>query len=157
MRVLGLDQALVTTGWSIHDGRRLVASGTFTVKPTNDGMGRRLNDIMRHLTELHNEYEFDRVYFEDIQMQASVVTYCHLAYVQAAVILWCYYNQMPYRIYSPSTWRSVVGGNFGRKRDEQKATAIQRVRDLYEKDVSSDEADAILIGLAGILDASKAF
>ena len=120
-------------------------------------MGRRLNDIMRHLTELHNEYEFDRVYFEDIQMQASVVTYCHLAYVQAAVILWCYYNQIPYRIYSPSTWRSVVGGNFGRKRDEQKATAIQRVRDLYEKDVSSDEADAILIGLAGILDTSKAF
>lgn len=68
--------------------------------------------------------------------------------VKATILLWCYFNDMEYMCLSPSSWRSINNGGYGRKRDEQKAKAVQNVKDLYGLDVSSDEADAIELGRA---------
>ena len=56
---------------------------------------------------------------------------------------------------SPSHWRKVLGGNFGRKREEQKAAAIQYVKEKCGLEVTSDEADAICIGYAYLLESKK--
>ena len=106
-----------------------------------------------NLTNLYHEYEFERIYFEDIQLQAgNALTYKHLAYAQAAIILWCGHMDIDWSMSTPSHWRKVLGGGFGRKRAEQKRYAIQLVQKWYDIEVPSDIADAICIGRAASIE-----
>lgn len=152
MVVIALDQAAKTSGYAVFVDGKYKKSGTFTIKASLP-IGDRLATFYKRITELYSEYADERVrlVFEDIQMQkGNVITYQRLAYIQAALILWCYYHQIDYDIYAPSHWRKVLGGSFGRKREEQKEHAIELVRQRLGLDVSSDEADAICIGLAAV-------
>lgn len=155
MKFLALDQSLSCTGWAIFDDKTLVAANTFTVSKTAP-MERRLLEIYKNLTDLYHEYEFEKIYFEDIQLQAgNALTYKHLAYAQAAIILWCGHMNMDWSMSAPSHWRKVLGGGFGRKRAEQKRYAIDLVEKWYNIEVSSDMADAICIGRAAIQENRK--
>jgi len=94
------------------------------------------------------------VFFEGIQKQSNAETFKKLAYCQATILLWCYWNELKYTILPPSHWRKTLkdkyGLGFGTSRAEQKKKAQELVKQVYGKDVSQDEADAICIGLAGI-------
>ena len=150
MKFLALDQALGVSGWAVFDDKTLIAADTFSVSKTAP-MDRRLLEIYKNLTDLYHEYEFEKIYFEDIQLQAgNALTYKHLAYAQAAIILWCGHMNMDWSMSAPSHWRKVLGGGFGRKRAEQKRYAIQLVQKWYNIEVLSDIADAICIGRAAI-------
>ena len=63
---------------------------------------------------------------------------------------------MGHTVLAPSHWRSILkspfGIGFGRSRAEQKKSARGFVKDHYNIDVSEDEADAICIGIAGIIE-----
>ena len=144
MKILALDQALGTTGWAVFDNKTLIAANSFSVSKTAP-MDRRLLDIYKNLTELYYQYEFKKIYFEDIQ----------LAYAQAAIILWCGHMNIDWSISAPSHWRKILGGSFGRKRAEQKRHAIELVQKWYNIEVPSDIADAICIGKAAIQENSK--
>ena len=149
-KIISLDQSLSCTGWAVFDDKTLIAADTFSVSKTAP-MDRRLLEIYKNLTDLYHEYEFEKIYFEDIQLQAgNALTYKHLAYAQAAIILWCGYMDMDWSMSAPSHWRKVLGGGFGRKRAEQKRYAIQLVQKWYNIEVLSDIADAICIGRAAI-------
>ena len=149
-KIISLDQSLSCTGWAVFDDKTLIAADTFSVSKTAP-MDRRLLEIYKNLTDLYHEYEFEKIYFEDIQLQAgNALTYKHLAYAQAAIILWCGHMDMDWSMSAPSHWRKVLGGGFGRKRAEQKRYAIQLVQKWYNIEVSSDIADAICIGRAAI-------
>lgn len=155
MIVLALDQSLRSTGWAIFKNNKLIKADIFTVSKTAP-MDRRLMEIQKQLTELYHEYEFEKLYFEDIQLQAgNALTYKHLAYAQATIILWCGNMNIKYEILAPSHWRKILGGNFGRKRAEQKRHAIDLVQKWYGIEVSSDVADAICLGRAGIQESRK--
>lgn len=155
MKILALDQALGVTGWAVFDNKTLIAANIFSVSKIAP-MDRRLLEIYKHLTELYHQYEFEKIYFEDIQLQAgNALTYKHLAYAQAAIILWCGHMNMDWSMSAPSHWRKILGGSFGRKRAEQKRHAIELVQKWYNIEVSSDIADAICIGKAAIQENSK--
>ena len=66
---------------------------------------------------------------------------------------------MPYTILAPSHWRSILkdkyGQGFGRARAEQKKVAQELVEKECGVSATSDEADAICIGLAGIIEYNK--
>lgn len=149
-KIISLDQSLSCTGWAVFEDNTLIAADTFSISKTAP-MDRRLLEIYKNLTDLYHEYEFEKIYFEDIQLQAgNALTYKHLAYAQAAIILWCGHMNMDWSISAPSHWRKVLGGGFGRKRAEQKRYAIQLVQKWYNIEVPSDIADAICIGRAAI-------
>lgn len=149
-KIISLDQSLSCTGWAVFDNKTLIAADTFSISKTAP-MDRRLLEIYKNLTDLYHEYEFEKIYFEDIQLQAgNALTYKHLAYAQAAIILWCGHMNMDWSISAPSHWRKVLGGGFGRKRAEQKRYAIQLVQKWYNIEAPSDIADAICIGRAAI-------
>lgn len=155
MVILACDQALSTSGWAIFKNNKLISADSFTI-PKNKTMDLRLMALQKELTELYHEYEFEKVYFEDIQLQAgNALTYKHLAYAQAAIILWCGNMNIDYEVLAPSHWRKVLGGNFGRKRAEQKRHAIELVQTWYGVEVPSDVADAICLGKAGIQENGK--
>lgn len=154
-KIIALDQSLSSTGWAVFENNKLIAADTFTISKTAP-MDGRLLEIYKNLTDLYHEYEFSKVFFEDIQLQAgNALTYKHLAYAQAAVIMWCGHMNMDWSMSAPSHWRKVLGGEFGRKRAEQKRHAIDLVEKWYNINVPSDMADAICIGRAAIQETKK--
>ena len=158
MIYLALDQALQTTGWAIFNDGQLVNHGHFSI-PANKPIEQRLLMIMKKLSELENEFEFENLFFEDIQSQQNKETYKKLAYVQAAILIWCYNTNHKFIILSPSHWRSILKDkykiNFGRARAEQKKAAQELVRQQFQIEATEDECDAICIGLAGLIENQK--
>lgn len=152
MNILALDQAARTSGYSIWINDKLFKNGTFTIDSTKS-MDKRLKDFYNHIDSLAKEQNLDYIVFENIQLQGNVnnvETFKTLAYVQAIVLLYCGNNNIPYLCLAPSHWRKVLGGKFGRSRDEQKKSAKKYVKDNFNLEVSSDAADAICIGKAGL-------
>lgn len=161
MLFCGLDQALKISGYAIFDNEILKSWGTLETNPTHS-IEQRLHTIWKHLDMLHNEYPFNYMFFEDTQKQINQDTYKRLCYVQAVVMLWCFWNHIEFTVLSPSHWRKVIrdkyGINFGRKREEQKAAAVQWVKNNYNlgmSKITEDECDAVCICAAGMLEYNK--
>lgn len=155
--ILALDNALGTSGYSIFtDQDELVEYGTFKTK-TADRLEARLGTIWNKLNQLHNKYEFEEMFFEDCYKQPNMSTYQKLSMVKGTILLWCYFNEISCSYSEPSHWRKVIkdsehGFGWKKTRAEQKQQAIDLVKALYGEMVISDEADAILIGRAGLLE-----
>lgn len=66
MRVLALDQASRTSGWSVFDDGKLLEYGKFTADQTD--IGDRLYYIRKQVINLIDKYKIDEVVFEDIQL-----------------------------------------------------------------------------------------
>ena len=159
MRILALDQASRVTGVAIFDDDKLVKYGTFEIK-SNQELGKRLTQFLENLDKLYAAYHFDAVAYEDIQLQmGNVETYKKLAYIQAMILFWCEEHEKNLYCLSPSHWRKILkdkyGMSWGRKRAEQKRTAIDFIQEHYEKEVDSDTADAICIGCAANIEINK--
>lgn len=152
MEYLAFDQSMKCSGWSYFKDDNLMDCGKFSINPELP-LEERLACFYTKLDALLEETRVTapRILFEDIQMQmGNVKTYSRLAYIQAILLFWCHNHQLKYAILSPSHWRKVLGGSWGRKREEQKQHAIDFVKERYGIDVDSDTADAICIGYAGI-------
>lgn len=159
MRLLALDQASRVTGVAIFDDDKLIKYGTFEIK-SNQKLGKRLTQFLENLDKLYAAYHFDAIAYEDIQLQmGNVETYKKLAYIQAMILFWCEKHEKNLYCLSPSHWRKVLkdkyGMSWGRKRAEQKQTAIDFIQEHYEKKVDSDTADAICIGCAANIEINK--
>lgn len=159
MRLLALDQASRVTGVAIFDDDKLVKYGTFEIK-SNQELGKRLTQFLENLDKLYAAYHFDAVAYEDIQLQmGNVETYKKLAYIQAMILFWCEKHEKNLYCLSPSHWRKILkdkyGMSWGRKRAEQKQTAINFIQEHYKKEVDSDTADAICIGCAANVEINK--
>lgn len=155
-RTLALDQASRTTGWAIYDNKTLIASGHFSI-PANKIIQDRLKSFVIYLNDLIEKYHPEKIYYEGIQYQSNIETYKKLAYIQAMIIYFS--GSIPITELSPSHWRSVIkdkhGIKFGRSRAEQKQKAQEFVEQFFNKKVTEDEADAICLGYAGILEDEK--
>lgn len=159
MRLLALDQASRITGVAIFDDDKLVKYGTFEIK-SNQELGKRLTQFLENLDKLYAAYHFDAIAYEDIQLQmGNVETYRRLAYIQAMILFWCEKHEKNLYCLSPSHWRKILkdkyGMSWGRKRAEQKQTAIDFIQEHYKKEVDSDTADAICIGCAANIEINK--
>lgn len=159
MIYLALDQALQTTGYAIFENEELIKWGTFSTNASYP-IEERLNTIWNQLTLLDQQYNIGYVFFEDTQKQVNLDTYKRLCYVQSIIMLWCLQRGgIGYNILSPSHWRKILKDKYkitwGRKREEQKQTALNWVRQEYDGNFTSDSADAICIGRAGILEYKK--
>lgn len=159
MRLLALDQASRVTGVAIFDDDKLIKYGTFEIK-SNQELGKRLTQFLENLDKLYTAYHFDAVAYEDIQLQmGNVETYRRLAYIQAMILFWCEKYEKNLYCLSPSHWRKILkdkyGMSWGRKRVEQKQTAIDFIQEHYKKEVDNDTADAICIGCAANIGINK--
>ena len=159
MIFLALDQALQTTGYAIFEDNELIKWGTFSTTPPLP-IEERLYTIQQELTKLDQYYNIGHVFFEDTQKQANLDTYKRLCYVQSVIMVWCRNRGgIKYTILSPSHWRKLLKDkykiNWGRKREEQKQAALKWVRQEYEGKFTTDSADAICIGRAGLLELNQ--
>ena len=150
-KILSLDQALNLTGFAIYDNKELILHGTFNLKDIkgDNSVEEKVSNVKKFLEKIIADYEIDLVVLEDVQSQVNVNTFKQLAWLQGTLINFLYERKYCHLIVKPSEWRSIIGFN-GRKRVDQKQSAKDIVFKLFSKDVSEDEADAILIGLASI-------
>lgn len=158
---LALDQSLNTTGYALFvttPDIKLIGSGTFNI-PKNKPIEERLAAFYKQLTELVKNENIGHIFFEDIQYQNNKDTYKKLAFVQATILLWCYWNEISYTILSPSHWRKIITDNygvkFGRARAEQKKNCFDFIIKKWHRSTSNtteDEADAIALGMAGLIE-----
>lgn len=148
-RILGFDQASITSGWSIFDDNRLINYGSWSSHGSKST--ERIAQTKAWVASMIEQHKPDIVYLEDIQLQkfedgeTAVLTYKKLAHLQGVLKNYCFENGIPYDIVPPNTWKSYNNIK-GKTRSDQKKSAQLRVKALYELDVTQDEADAILIG-----------
>ena len=163
--LLSLDTSSTKTGWAIFGNGIYEESGVLDwshVKETED----RLLIMYIDIIQLINKYEPDILVIEkDIVgsgKRQNMSTINTLVKLIGGIWAYCVQLNMDtpmnlptgefiifYVEYTPSEWRSLVGIN-ARKRDDCKAASIKLIKDIYNKDVDDNEADAINIGQAYI-------
>lgn len=87
----------------------------------------------------------DCVVIEGVQYQKNQAVYSQLSQLQGCLFYLFFTTGKPFRIVEPKVWKSFAGIK-GRKREEQKASALSIVHDQFKIDVAEDTAEAILIG-----------
>ena len=155
--ILALDQASRTSGWSVFQEDKLIASGTFTYD--DDDFSLRLVKIRKKVFSLIHEYCINKILLEDIQLQGqtnNVTTYKALAEVLGVLEELARECEIPHEIVHSQTWKSTLGIK-GRDRATQKRNAQTFVLETYGKKVSQDESDAICIGTHYIKSNKSAF
>lgn len=149
-RVLALDQATHTTGWSIFDGDKLVRYGTFTTNIKDETA--RINAIKNWMLSMISNWNPDCVAIEGIQFQEessgqkmSVTVFQGLARLQGVLLESCFALKVDYIVCPTNTWRNHCQVK-GRYRADKKRSMQLIAKKLYDITVSDDEADAIGIG-----------
>ena len=153
-RILALDAATNTTGYSIYDDKVLVGYGIFKTS-SNMTATHRINQVKNWLKAALKEWEPDFVGIENIQLQkygnrdtdVQVKTFQTLANLQGVILDTIFEACIDSDLVRPSEWRSYCGINDGDShRDAKKKQAQTKVKIWYDISCTEDEADAICIG-----------
>lgn len=144
-RVIGLDQATQTTGYSIFDGNKLVKYGIFNASGA-DEIERDIS-VKQWLISLITQFNPDCIGIEGIQFQdkIGVTTFETLARLQGILMATCREIGVDYKVCPTNTWRQHCGVK-GKTRTEKKSSMRGLIKKWYDIDVTEDEADAIGIG-----------
>ena len=156
-RILAIDQASITSGWSVYDDSTLIKFGHWTSEGSHST--ERIAKTKYWVANMIQTWKPDLVVFEDIQLQVisgieAVDTYKKLAHLQGVLKNYCYENGYIYKIVPPGTWR-MYSEIKGRTRNDKKKNAQFKVKALYDINVTQDEADAILMGRCAVQDRQK--
>ena len=147
MRLLALDQASRTSGYSIFEDGKLIHHGKFTFTDTDFGV--RLFKIRNQVESIIQEYKIDEVIFEDIQLQNNrvnnVETFKKLAEVYGVIDELLTELKLPHDAVISTVWKSALGIK-GKDSEAQKAAAAAWAQKTFNVKATQDEYDAICIG-----------
>lgn len=149
MVVAGIDASTTATGVSIMRDGELIYYELITIdsKKEKDAY-KRIKEMLTRICGILDRYEIDKVYMEKaICKGGNVDITIKLAYLSGGMSLYCIQKDIEFNNPLPSEWRKSVGIKTGRGvlRAEQKAYAIQAVKDWYGIDVGDDVAEATLL------------
>ena len=162
MVVVGLDLSTTSTGFSVYQDGELINHGRFRSDKKN--AFDRIDEIYHMVGDLFKAYDVDVVFVEDVPLSSAMnKRICELLLLlQGTIYSHCINNNCAFYQMEPSEWRRLAGVKPEKPRREfQKKAAIELVNELhglnfswidgkYDKTTGdSDEAEGILIGLAG--------
>ena len=144
MRLLALDQASHTTGYSVFEDETPIKISHFNAKGTD--FADRLVSIKQQVDTLIKEYSIDTVAIEDIQLQQNKVqnvkTFKMLAEVLGVLEEYLQETNMKYYVIPPIQWKATLK-IAGKGRTAEKAAAQKYVKDTYGLICTEDEADSV--------------
>lgn len=148
-RIIAFDQATEKFGLSIFDNGELSYYRLFTFSGSTVN---RLVKIRKFIQEIViKEWQPDIIIMEDIQYQKNgILTFKVLAMLLGIIEEVCAENKIEYEVVSPNVWRKYIG-TCGKDRKTEKTLSIAKVKEKYNVSVSDDVAEAILIGLYGVI------
>ena len=143
-KLIAFDQSTTATGWALTDQQtgELLEYGVIKPKPS-DPTNDRIRYTIKYCMTLCNKHQPTFVFIEGIQVQKNPRVYEILAKLQGTLEICLEERNYFVNVVKASEWRKKVGIK-SRKRAELKAEAIQMVKELYDLEVSEDEAEAIL-------------
>ena len=162
MVVVGLDLSTTSTGFSVYQDGELINHGRFRSDKKN--AFDRIDEIYHMVGDLFKAYDIDVVFVEDVPLSSAMnKRICELLLLlQGTIYSHCINNNCAFYQMEPSEWRRLAGVKPEKPRREfQKKAAIELVNELHGLNFSwiddkydkatgdSDEAEGILIGLAG--------
>ena len=149
--LLALDQASITTGYTIFQDGKIIKVSHFTC--SGNDLGERLEQIRNNIISLIKEYDIDEVVFEDIQLQdvegsreKGVKTFKILAEAFGTVHELLTEIKMPYSVALPIKWKAHFK-IAGKGRTQEKKMAQAYVLKNYNIKCTEDEADSLCIAL----------
>jgi len=147
--ILSFDQASQITGYFVCKDGEYFAHGMIDLH-TDKNAEHRMRVMQSRIFELIDRYMPSAVIVEETILQRSPATLRMLSQLQGAIMGYCLANDIPVHILYPTQWRGLLRIKQGSrvKREALKQQAIDYVKQKYNIIVSSDEADAICIGLA---------
>ena len=157
MRIMGIDPSLSSTGYAIISGvgkdTKIIRSGSIKTTPKDGETETRINTIADEVTKKIIDCCTDYIVIERpaFGMGNGVKSTQDLAGLY--YVLLCRFIRMGFLVVPvmPSQWKSIVGVK-GKDRKEQKQSAINLVKQVYNRDVeTNDESDSICIALYGSL------
>ena len=148
LKLIAFDQSTRATGFCIMEmgTARIIESGVVIPNKNDETIDRIIYTIKRclHLVRT-NEIAF--VFIEGVQIQRNPKVYEILAKLAGALEVMLYESGYLVNVVKASEWRKRVGIK-GRKRADVKKEAIELVKELYDLEVSEDEAEAVLFARA---------
>ena len=145
IKILNFDQSTKKSGYSIFLDNKLDSYGTLDSNPNEKNPIERMKEQYDLMKKLIKKIKPDFIVFEHCQFQNNYSTFQQLSQMQGVLMALLFERNIGFEIVEPTKWKSFCKVK-GRKRIEQKTSAIQIIKDIYNLDVSEDEADAILIG-----------
>ena len=101
-RVLALDAATGTTGWSIFDNGKLIAYGTFVARQTDEATA-RIDQVKKWMENICEKCKPDFVGIEDIQFQKNIIIFKTLANLQGELKNALYERGLPFAFTNSSS------------------------------------------------------
>lgn len=145
-RVVALDTSTKVTGWALFIDGEYKRSGSIDMHKVKDSF-KRTKEMCFHITNLIAQLKADEVVVEELPSMRNMRTVRALSRIIGAVFYYCVSKSIKYEEISCAVWRSVFDID-NRNRDNAKDMSINRVKKVYFKSVTDDEADAINIGEA---------
>ncbi len=147
-RVVSIDQATNNAGIAVFDDGNLVYASQ---RSFYGELSTRYVDFASFLVyEVIRGWEPDELVFEDIQYQNNVMTFKVLGGLLGVCMMLAESNKIPHTEHLNKVWQSEFYIQ-GKNRNEQKRSAIAKVKELFGIDVNDDIADAILLGYYRVL------
>lgn len=149
MVVAGIDASTTATGVTIMKDGELIYYELIAIdsKKEKDAY-KRIKEMLIRICAILDQYKIDKVYMEKaICKGGNVDITIKLAYLSGGMSLYCIQKNIEFNNPTPSEWRKAVGIKCGRGilRSEQKAAAIQAVKNEYGIDVGDDVAESMLL------------
>ena len=143
-RVLALDNATLTTGYSVYENGKLLSYGVKEID-NKTPQGLRIAYMKQWLISMLVVWDIDAVGLENVQYQGNAQTLIALAKLLGVLENACVEYEIEPYIVSAATWKSFC--NIGKKgRQLEKEGAQNYVKRTYNLVVSQDAADAICLG-----------
>lgn len=140
-----------STGWALWEDAELIDSGTLEGR-SRDRHDKRLIAISQWLRCAINEYNIQLIIFESAFCGRSIKTALIQGEKAGMIKAVCALYDVEYKQVSPSEWAATVG--IGGRRENKKAESIAMVELEYgsEHAQTDDQADAVLIGMAYLME-----
>ena len=152
MITLALDISTHSTGAAVFDQKKLVQSKCITAYSQN--VFNRIDKITKEIQQLVIKYKPATIVVESplpADVGHNIDTYRKLTWAQGIIGNMLNKHGLKFDVmFIPSEWRKKVQIKTGpkKKRASLKQDDIDMVKQLFDKQVNDDEADAILIGYA---------
>lgn len=148
LKIIAFDQSTTASGYCVMEmGSGDIIESGVVIPNKNDETIDRITYTIKRCLNLVRTHEVAFVFIEGVQVQRNPVVYEVLAKLAGSLEIMLYESGYFVNVVKASEWRKRVGIK-GRKRADVKKEAIELVKELYDLEVSEDEAEAVLFARA---------
>jgi Holliday junction resolvasome RuvABC endonuclease subunit len=150
MRIIGVDASSNKTGISVFQDGEYIEHTLIDLHKIKEP-DKRIPKMMLEICKYIKKHGADKIIMEKSMMKNNIDTVQKLSQIAGAVMLYAATKSMEFQFVYPSEWRKKIGLQQSTQitREMLKEEAVQAVKQVYDMDVTDDEAESILIARSG--------